>query len=45
MRTFDVRVIGGGVNGTGIARDGVLRQLMVVACTQQKLTHLTADSA
>jgi glycerol-3-phosphate dehydrogenase len=42
---FDLLVIGGGVNGTGIARDAVGRGLSVVLCEQDDLASHTSSAS
>ncbi len=42
---FDLLVIGGGVNGTGIARDAAGRGLSVLLCEQDDLARYTSSSS
>jgi glycerol-3-phosphate dehydrogenase len=42
---FDVVVIGGGINGTGIARDAAGRGLSVLLCEQDDLGRYTSSSS
>ena len=43
--TFDLAVIGGGINGCGIARDAVGRGLKVLLCEQNDLASGTSSAA
>ncbi len=43
--TADVLVIGGGINGTGIARDAAGRGLSVVLCEQGDLANATSSAS
>ncbi len=43
--TFDLLVIGGGINGTGIARDAVGRGLRVLLCEKGDLAEATSSSS
>src|SRR5262245_19352946 len=42
---FDVLVVGGGINGTGIARDAAGRGLRVLLCEQDDLASHTSSSS
>ncbi|MEL6317815.1 MAG: FAD-dependent oxidoreductase, partial [Pseudomonadota bacterium] len=42
---FDLAVIGGGVNGCGIARDAAGRGLSVTLCEQSDLAHGTSSAS
>jgi glycerol-3-phosphate dehydrogenase len=42
---FDVLVVGGGINGTGIARDAAGRGLKVLLCEQHDLASHTSSSS
>ena len=42
---FDVAVIGGGINGCGIARDAAGRGLSVFLCEQEDLAHGTSSAS
>jgi glycerol-3-phosphate dehydrogenase len=44
-KTVDLLVIGGGINGTGIARDAVGRGLTVVLCEQDDLASHTSSAS
>jgi glycerol-3-phosphate dehydrogenase len=44
-QTVDLLVIGGGINGTGIARDAVGRGLSVVLCEQDDLASHTSSAS
>src|SRR5579872_2133806 len=44
-RTYDLAVIGGGINGCGIARDAVGRGLSVYLCEQGDLASGTSSAA
>ncbi|MEJ2178643.1 MAG: FAD-dependent oxidoreductase [Gammaproteobacteria bacterium] len=44
-RTVDLLVIGGGVNGAGVARDAAGRGLSVVLCEQGDLAQYTSSSS
>lgn len=44
-RIFDVVVIGGGINGAGIAADAALRGLSVLLCEQGDLASQTSSSS
>ena len=39
MANFDILVIGGGINGTGIARDAAGRGYDVILCEQDDLAQ------
>jgi glycerol-3-phosphate dehydrogenase len=43
--TCDLLVIGGGINGTGIARDAAGRGLTVILCEQQDLASFTSSAS
>lgn len=43
--TYDLLVIGGGINGTGIARDAAGRGLRVLLCEQSDLAEATSSSS
>jgi glycerol-3-phosphate dehydrogenase len=43
--TYDLAIIGGGVNGTGIARDAVGRGLSVILCEQGDLAGATSSAS
>ncbi|MBX2870264.1 MAG: glycerol-3-phosphate dehydrogenase [Acidiferrobacterales bacterium] len=45
QRQFDLVVIGGGVNGAGIARDAAGRGLSVLLCEQDDLANHTSSSS
>jgi glycerol-3-phosphate dehydrogenase len=45
MADFDLAVIGGGINGTGIARDAAGRGLRVVLCEQSDLASGTSSAS
>jgi glycerol-3-phosphate dehydrogenase len=42
---YDVLVVGGGVNGTGIARDAAGRGLTVMLCEKDDLASHTSSSS
>ena len=42
---YDLIIIGGGINGTGIARDAVGRGLKVLLCEKDDLAHFTSSSS
>jgi glycerol-3-phosphate dehydrogenase len=42
---FDLAVIGGGINGTGIARDAAGRGLRVILCEQNDLASATSSAS
>lgn len=44
-KTFDVIVIGGGINGTGIAADAAGRDLSVMLCEQNDLASATSSAS
>ena len=44
-RTYDVLVVGGGINGTGIARDAAGRGLSVLLCEQDDLAAHTSSAS
>ncbi len=44
-QTFDLAIIGGGVNGCGIARDAAGRGLSVFLCEQSDLAHATSSAS
>ena len=43
--TVDLLVIGGGINGAGIARDAAGRGLSVILCEQADLASATSSSS
>jgi glycerol-3-phosphate dehydrogenase len=43
--TLDLLVVGGGINGTGIARDAAGRGLSVLLCEQDDLAHYASSSS
>ena len=43
--TFDLVIIGGGINGTGIARDAAGRGLKVLLCEQNDLASATSSAS
>src|SRR6187401_1832027 len=45
MAEFDIAVIGGGINGAGIARDAAGRGLKVVLVEQGDLAHGTSSAS
>ena len=45
MADFDLAVIGGGINGTGIARDAAGRGLRVILCEQNDLASATSSAS
>jgi glycerol-3-phosphate dehydrogenase len=45
VRTFDVAIIGGGINGCGIARDAAGRGLSVYLCEQADLASGTSSAS
>jgi glycerol-3-phosphate dehydrogenase len=45
LEHFDVLVVGGGINGTGIARDAAGRGLKVLLCEQHDLASHTSSSS
>lgn len=45
MANFDILVIGGGINGTGIARDAAGRGYDVVLCEQDDLAQATSSAS
>ena len=45
MASFDLAVVGGGVNGTGIARDAAGRGLSVLLCEQHDLAAHTSSAS
>lgn len=44
-QTYDLLIIGGGINGTGIARDATGRGLSVLLCEQNDLASSTSSSS
>src|SRR6185436_506270 len=44
-KTYDVLVVGGGINGTGIARDAAGRGLSVLLCEQDDLAAHTSSAS
>lgn len=44
-RVFDLAIIGGGINGTGIARDAAGRGLSVLLCEQDDLASHTSSAS
>jgi len=44
-KIFDIVVVGGGINGTGIARDAAGRGLSVLLCEQDDLGRYTSSSS
>jgi glycerol-3-phosphate dehydrogenase len=44
-RAFDLLIVGGGINGAGIARDAVGRGLRVVLLEQAGLAHFTSSAS
>ena len=44
-RNYDVAVIGGGINGTGVARDAAGRGCSVLLCEQDDLGNYTSSSS
>ena len=45
MQKFDLVVIGGGINGTGVARDAAGRGLSVLLCEKDDLAQATSSSS
>ncbi len=45
METYDLLVVGGGINGTGIARDAAGRGLRVLLCEQADLANFTSSAS
>jgi glycerol-3-phosphate dehydrogenase len=45
MDTYDLLVVGGGINGTGIARDAAGRGLQVLLCEQHDLAQHTSSAS
>ncbi len=45
MQTYDLLVIGGGINGAGIARDAAGRGLKVLLCEKDDLASATSSSS
>lgn len=45
MKHYDIAIIGGGINGTGIARDAAGRGLKVVLCEQNDLASGTSSNS
>ncbi len=43
MDTFDILVVGGGINGAGIARDAAGRGLKVLLCERDDLAQGTSS--
>ena len=43
--TFDIVVIGGGINGTGVAADAAGRGLNVLLCEQDDLASATSSNS
>ncbi|MGH1407026.1 MAG: glycerol-3-phosphate dehydrogenase [Rhodomicrobiaceae bacterium] len=44
-KTYDLLIVGGGINGTGIARDATLRGLKVCLCEQGDLASATSSAS
>jgi glycerol-3-phosphate dehydrogenase len=44
-KTYDLLVVGGGINGTGIARDAAGRRLTVLLCEQHDLASHTSSAS
>src|SRR5450432_1752815 len=44
-RAFDLLIVGGGINGAGIARDAVGRGLRVLLLEQAGLAHFTSSAS
>ena len=44
-RQFDLLVVGGGINGVGIARDAAGRGLSVLLCEQDDLASHTSSAS
>ncbi|HAY49039.1 MAG TPA: glycerol-3-phosphate dehydrogenase, partial [Thalassospira sp.] len=44
-KTFDIAIIGGGINGTGIARDASGRGLSVFLCEKDDLASATSSAS
>ncbi len=45
LKTYDLLVVGGGINGTGIARDAAGRGLSVLLCEQDDLASHTSSAS
>ncbi|MBO6550527.1 MAG: glycerol-3-phosphate dehydrogenase [Rhizobiales bacterium] len=45
VKKYDVVIVGGGINGTGIARDAALRGLKVCLCEQGDLASATSSAS
>lgn len=45
QKTYDLVVIGGGINGAGIARDAALRGMSVLLCEQDDLAQHTSSAS
>jgi glycerol-3-phosphate dehydrogenase len=45
QKTYDLVIIGGGINGAGIARDAALRGLSVLLCEQDDLAQHTSSAS
>ncbi len=45
IHNFDLLVVGGGINGTGIARDAAGRHLSVCLCEQHDLASHTSSAS
>ena len=45
MEEFDIAIIGGGINGCGIARDAAGRGLRVLLCEQNDLGSATSSAS
>ncbi|MGI9317203.1 MAG: FAD-dependent oxidoreductase, partial [bacterium] len=43
--SVDLLVVGGGINGSGVARDAVGRNLSVILCEQADLAQYTSSSS
>jgi glycerol-3-phosphate dehydrogenase len=43
--TYDIAIIGGGINGTGIARDASGRGLKVYLCEKDDLASATSSAS
>ena len=45
MDEFDLLIIGGGINGSGVARDAAGRGLKVLLCDKDDLAQATSSSS
>ena len=45
MEEFDLLIIGGGINGSGVARDAAGRGLKVLLCEKDDLAQATSSSS